>query len=487
MANPTKLLVIEYTGQSNTLSKQLEKAPVKVTVALPEESAEVGITTSGHSIAYMDEAFEQLIVTGLGKWVPNYTINKLQPGKTVIALSDLDQWQPQSDEKQHLLFLNGIYFESHPAVSGRVMNAALKLQTSYGEAGLETLIFTHNLKVAGDGLEALYQKCKKAGVHFVKFSQTRPEIEQDKEGQVTVRFVDEASGQDFFLQPDLTVVDETFGATNSVVPLAEAFRLEKDAQGFLQADNVHRLPVGTNHRAVWVTDALRGTLTPEEAANDLANAALAPLLATAESVDPANAAGINPNHCVRCLTCFRACPHGAVVMAPHPVINAAWCRSCGICVAECPKHTIQMIAVDEIQSAMAPSNEPKPAKLKRIIVFGCSRSAIPSAQLAHLEGHSLDLSIKMIQVPCAGAISSEHLLKAMTQDVEGVLIVSCHLDNCNAGSGNCLARNRVEALKPILDQVGFDAQRVAIVTLANNMGAGFAEAVNRFAGDLADL
>ena len=272
-----------------------------------------------------------------------------------------------------------------------------------------------------------------------------------------------------------------------VAPLADTFRLEKDAQGFLQADNVHRLPVGTNHRAVWVADALRGALTPEETAADIANAALAPLLAASETVDPADAAAINPNHCIRCLTCFRACPHGAVVMAPHPVINAAWCQSCGICVAECPKHAIQMIAADEIQSAIVPSNEPDPSKSKRIIVFGCSRSAVPSAELARLEGHSLDLKFQMVEVPCAGALSPEHLLKAMAQDVDGVLIVTCHLDNCNAGSGNCLARDRVEALKPVLDQVGFDSQRVAVATLANNMGAGFAAAVNRFAKQLADL
>ncbi len=487
MPNQPKLLVLENEGHSNSVSQKLAKAKIKATVAAPGKSAEVGLTATGQSIAYQDEAFDQLIVSGSGRWAPNFAINKLQPGETVIALSDLDQWQPQLDAKQHLLFLNGVFTESHPVVTGRVMTAALKLQAAHGDAGLRTLIFTHNLKVAGDGLEALYLDCKRAGVQFAKFTQTRPEIEQDEGGRVTVRFVDEASGQDFYLKPDLTIVDEAFEAPDSVAPLANAFRLEKDAQGFLQADNVHRLPVGTNHRAVWVADALRGTLTPEEAAADLVNAALAPLLAAMEIVDPANAAAINPNHCIRCLTCFRYCPHGAVVMAPHPVITAAWCQSCGICVAECPKHAIQMITADEIQSAIVPLNEPEPAKLRRIIVFGCGRSAVPSAELAHLEGHSLNLEFQMVEVPCAGAISPEHLLRAMAQDVDGVLIVTCHLDNCNAGSGNCLAHDRVEALKPTLDQVGFDSRRVAIATLANNMGAGFAAAVNRFAKQLADL
>ena len=198
MPNQPKLLVFENEGHSDSVSQQLAKANVKATVAAPEKSAEVGLTATGQSIAYQNDAFDQLIVAGSGRWTPNFAINKLQPSETVIALSDIDQWQPRSDAKQHVLFLNGVYSESHPAVAGRVMSAALKLQTAHGEAGLRTLIFTHNLKVAGDGLEALYQDCKRAGVHFAKFTQTRPEIEQDKDGRVNIQFIDEASGQDFF-------------------------------------------------------------------------------------------------------------------------------------------------------------------------------------------------------------------------------------------------------------------------------------------------
>jgi coenzyme F420-reducing hydrogenase delta subunit len=146
-----------------------------------------------------------------------------------------------------------------------------------------------------------------------------------------------------------------------------------------------------------------------------------------------------------------------------------------------------MIAVDEISDSIGLSTLPEEAPSKRIIIFGCARSAVPSAELASLEGHSLKLEFNLVAVPCAGSLSSEHLLKALTLEADGVLVLTCHAENCNAGSGNCLARDRVEALSPMLDQIGFDTRRLAIATLASNMGAGFAEMLNRFADQLTEL
>ena len=487
MPDQIKVLIVEDQDHAGSVISKSANRRVLTEVITADQVADVGLSATGQSFQYQEKAYDRMLVVRSSRWVPNFAINQLEASDTVIALSDLEKWQPRVEANQQILFLNGLFHESHPAVSKRVMQAALKLQDDFGAKGFKTLIFTHNLKVSGDGLEALYQDCKKAGVHFAKFTQTRPQIEQNVKGEVTVRFADEASGQEFYLKPDLTVVDESVETPRGVYPLADALRLEKDAQGFLQADNVHRLPVDTNHRAVWVADAVRGLLMPEETVADRANAALAPFLDALETVDPFNAAVINPNHCIRCLTCYRACPHGAVVMAPHPVINAEWCQSCGICPAECPQHAIQMIAADEIRDSIILPEPANATPSRRIIVFGCARSAAPSAELACLEGHTMDLTYQLVEVPCAGALSSEHLLKGIAQDVEGVLIVTCHLDNCNAGSGNCLAHDRVEALRPVLDQVGFDTQRIAITTLANNMGAGFTAAVNRFARRLSDL
>ena len=167
MPNQTRLLVFEDEGQIQSFAQALTKAKVKATFAASQESSGVNLAATGRSIAYKEDEFDQLVLAGKGRWTPNYAVNHIRPGQTVIALSDIDQWQPQSDKKQHVLFLNGVFNESHPVVAGRVMSAALKMQTTHGEAGLRTLIFIHNLKVAGNGLEALYQECKRAGVSGV--------------------------------------------------------------------------------------------------------------------------------------------------------------------------------------------------------------------------------------------------------------------------------------------------------------------------------
>jgi heterodisulfide reductase subunit A len=63
-------------------------------------------------------------------------------------------------------------------------------------------------------------------------------------------------------------------------------------------------------------------------------------------------ADVEPELCVGCLTCVRACPYnvpqisveltgvGGIVGAAH--INPAQCRGCGICAGECPAKAIQL-------------------------------------------------------------------------------------------------------------------------------------------------
>ena len=53
------------------------------------------------------------------------------------------------------------------------------------------------------------------------------------------------------------------------------------------------------------------------------------------------AAEIDPGHCIRCLTCFRLCPYGAVNQGSRIAVVADACAGCGICVAECPRGAIR--------------------------------------------------------------------------------------------------------------------------------------------------
>ena len=53
---------------------------------------------------------------------------------------------------------------------------------------------------------------------------------------------------------------------------------------------------------------------------------------------------VDRNECVACLTCVRMCPYAVPYIDKEGVatIEAAMCRGCGVCAAECPRRAIDI-------------------------------------------------------------------------------------------------------------------------------------------------
>ena len=65
-------------------------------------------------------------------------------------------------------------------------------------------------------------------------------------------------------------------------------------------------------------------------------------------------------------------------------------------------------------------------------------------------------------------------------DADGVLIVTCHEENCNSERGNIYAKRRVASIADMLSQIGFEKDRLMLASLASNMGKAFSELTQDF-------
>ena len=84
-------------------------------------------------------------------------------------------------------------------------------------------------------------------------------------------------------------------------------------------------------------------------------------------------------------------------------------------------------------------------------------------------------NIKIIKVPCSGRVAIIHMLKALEEGADGVIVAGCLEGDCHYQSGNLRAKKRVVYVREILETIGIDGERVAMYNLSAGEGPRFAE------------
>jgi len=411
-----------------------------------------------------------------------FTEYGLKPSANVISLSNYKALASDGTSGS-IVFLVGLAKESNPVITRHVMSTALETKAALQG---NVYILTRNLKVADNGLEALYRDTKDAGVTYLKFTDNTPVFEQSESGNVTIAFEDGYTRESFFLTPDLLVVDETIQPASYLSVLADILNLHTDLNGFIQRGNVHRVGVLTNRRGIFAAGPSRGAGPLPMQLTDADDVSLTIAQDHHAGDQPAaSVAEISLRRCVRCLTCLRLCPYGAIQLNTRVDIMPTACEGCGLCRAECPQQAIFLDPFEQeklinqsnieiIQDAVTATPPP------HIVAFCCSRSAVQAGHMAAWMGCETSPGLKIIEVPCAGGISIRHILGAFERGVDGVLVLTCHTGNCHSEYGNRYAHARVTQLQEMLQSIGINSDRLAIRTLASNMGFEFAEIINQF-------
>lgn len=112
-----------------------------------------------------------------------------------------------------------------------------------------------------------------------------------------------------------------------------------------------------------------------------------------------------------------------------------------------------------------------------ITVLACSYCGSVPVEMAGLQQVPWPASVKVLPVACAGTIGTLHLLAALEQGADGVLVVACPEGNCHHLTGTERAGKRVAQARSILVEAGLEPDRLRLVRLGIGQGRAFAEAV----------
>ena len=83
-------------------------------------------------------------------------------------------------------------------------------------------------------------------------------------------------------------------------------------------------------------------------------------------------------------------------------------------------------------------------------------------------------NIRIIRLPCTGKIDVIYLLRAFQKGVDGAYVVGCLEGSCHYNEGNFRARERVNHVRMLLDEIGIEGDRVRMYNLSSGEGPTFA-------------
>ena len=116
----------------------------------------------------------------------------------------------------------------------------------------------------------------------------------------------------------------------------------------------------------------------------------------------------------------------------------------------------------------------------RIIAFCCNWCSYAGADLAGVSRLQMPSEFHVIRVMCSARVSPEWIIKALSDGIDGVMVLGCHIGDCHYISGNHRAAKRFTLLKEMLGYVGVHPDRVLLDWISASEGARFQSLVTDF-------
>ncbi len=122
-----------------------------------------------------------------------------------------------------------------------------------------------------------------------------------------------------------------------------------------------------------------------------------------------------------------------------------------------------------------------------ICAFACRWCSLLGAERAGRDRLELPAGIRLIPVSCAGSVSADHVIQALTNGAAGVAVLGCHLGGCRHNDANRDAHARLDALGALLETVGIDRRRLLVSWGTAHEAEQYAKLMRDFAALLGSL
>jgi F420-non-reducing hydrogenase iron-sulfur subunit len=107
----------------------------------------------------------------------------------------------------------------------------------------------------------------------------------------------------------------------------------------------------------------------------------------------------------------------------------------------------------------------------------CNWCTYAGADLAGTSRMQYPTNVRVIRIMCTGRLDPAFVLKALSVGADGVLVSGCHIGDCHYLAGNFKSRRRIALLRKLIEEYGYDRERLRMTMISASEGAIWAEVV----------
>jgi F420-non-reducing hydrogenase iron-sulfur subunit len=115
-----------------------------------------------------------------------------------------------------------------------------------------------------------------------------------------------------------------------------------------------------------------------------------------------------------------------------------------------------------------------------IMAFCCNWCSYAGADLAGVSRLQMPPNFQVVRVMCSARVAPEWIIKALSNGIDGVMVLGCHIGDCHYISGNHRTAKRMALLKEMMGYVGIHPDRLLVDWVSASEANKFQRLVTEF-------
>ncbi|MBN2039754.1 MAG: FAD-dependent oxidoreductase [Spirochaetes bacterium] len=235
----------------------------------------------------------------------------------------------------------------HPYCSRYCCSAAIKNAIRLKEKNKDTNIYILFRDIRTYGFKELYyKKAREMGIKFLRYDENiKPEV-TEAGGSLNVAVYDKELRTNLKIDTDFVILSTAIRPNPDSEEIKQIYKLPSDSDNFMLEAHMKLRPLDFANAGIFLCGMAHSPKLIEECISQAQGAVsrTCTMLSKDEMMVGGIVSHVNPDKCVACLTCVRACPFDVPKINADGVaeISSVACQGCGVCVAACPRKAIEL-------------------------------------------------------------------------------------------------------------------------------------------------